>query len=216
LFSDPPAPVDDLVDGEVHVWWTRLEQHRHDIDDFIEILSPDERMRAGGYHFDRDRMRFIVRRALLRIILARYLGLSPGKLQFDYGPCGKPEIHCVVGLPLSFNLSHADGFAVFAVTAEGTLGVDVERIRPLQDIPAIAKRFLPAEEANSISHLTGHAQLEYFLRCWTRKEALAKATGQGIAEALDSDRHLQHAGAWSFRTFTPAPGYVGTLATGVA
>jgi 4'-phosphopantetheinyl transferase len=104
----------------VDIWQWRLDHGA------IELLSADERARAGQFMFDRDRRRYIAARARLRIILARYVGQAPAALQFHYGPHGKPALDGI-----SFNLSHSADLALLAVSRGTVVGVDIERVRPI-------------------------------------------------------------------------------------
>nr|WP_247744293.1 4'-phosphopantetheinyl transferase superfamily protein [Ruegeria sp. R14_0] len=83
-----------------------------------------------------------------------------------------------------FNLSHSGGRAVLAVNKDGDLGLDIEKVRPIED--AVAKHnFSPAEYAE-LSGLPKADWLTGFFRCWTRKEAVLKKLGHGLYMPLDS------------------------------
>ena len=85
-----------LSDDEVHVWRDWLDRPTFHLQALYRMLALDEQPRAGRFRFERDRNRFIARRGLLRMILARYLGLDSESLRFCYGPNGKPslELEC--------------------------------------------------------------------------------------------------------------------------
>ncbi len=135
-------------------------------------LSPDERQRAARFKFDRDRENFIVRRVLLRKILGHYLKMDPEKIIFKYGPNGKPE------LPgLHFNASHSNGHILIAI-APCVVGVDLEYIRPMEDMEQIAKRFFSPPERLLVKDAAS------FFRIWSRKEAFLKTTGEGLSDRL--------------------------------
>ena len=111
---------------------------------------------------------------------------DPGKLQFRYGPKGKPELAGKASQrPLHFNVSHSHGLALYAVTREHEIGVDVERIRPDLAGEKIAERFFSSREAATLRELPAHMRQKAFYTCWTRKEAYLKAIGQGITLHLD-------------------------------
>lgn len=79
----------------------------------------------------------------------------------------------------SGSLSHSGGHAVLAVpSADFPVGVDLERLRPRR-FDAWPYWVLHADEA---SWLQQHAELADYYALWTLKEALLKATGQGLAE----------------------------------
>lgn len=213
--------------NEVHVWCRNLavsDAERHLLEGW---LSPDEIVRSQRFRFDRDRMRFIVRRATLRALLGSYIGAEPDAIAFTYGARGKP----VLGPPfdagiIDFNMSHSNGLGLFAFTRERQIGVDVEAIRALDDADIIARRFFTAPENAALNSVVTSQRADAFYNCWTRKEAFVKATGEGLQRPLDSfvvslvpgepARLLSSADgdvdAWSLQSVTPAPGFVGAVA----
>jgi 4'-phosphopantetheinyl transferase len=66
----PPSPQ------EVHVWQWDLDVYSGDFDQYWEMLSTQERERAGKFRFELHRRRFVTGRGELRRLLSRYLGLS--------------------------------------------------------------------------------------------------------------------------------------------
>ncbi len=187
-------------------------------------LSPEERERAGRFRVAGLRRRFLASRGVLREVLAACAGCRPAELRFLTGPDGKPRLG---GLrPVHFNLSHSSDVMLLAVSAECALGVDVERLRPMKDALAIARRFFTPREAAWLESASAAAPDEAFFRLWTRKEAVLKACGQGIGSGLDTLelvdgsselrrqlRHPEPRGAeWQIHELCPAAGYVGALA----
>lgn len=196
-----------------------------------QTLTPDERLRVERFHFERDRQRFIVGRGILRMILGQYLGLEPGRLQFCYGPHGKPALAgTFTGQTgrLCFNLAHSQNLALYAVTCEREIGVDIEYIRAISEADQITARFFSAQESAVWLSLPPDQRQAAFFNCWTRKEAYIKALGDGLAQPLagfdvslapgeaagllsiGGDR--QAAAPWSIQTLAPAPGYAAALA----
>ncbi len=90
----------------------------------LSLLDYDERERAFRFHFTRHQRRFIVARAMLRNILARYLNQDPRELTLSYQKHGKPFIPH--GLQIEFNLSHSKDMALLAVGKTVPLGIDIE------------------------------------------------------------------------------------------
>lgn len=172
-------------------------------------LSPDERSRSARFRFTRDRQRFIAARGGLRALLGRYLGTRPGQIRFTYNAFGKPELSPGFGNRLRFNLSHSAGLALIAITTDGAIGVDLERIRSQPEYAEIARSVFSAADVDRLNRLPIHLYAEGFLTCWTRNEAYVKARGEGLATPLTS---LPVPRRWSLYTLQPAPGYVGALA----
>jgi 4'-phosphopantetheinyl transferase len=169
------------------------------------LLSEDERERASRYRAPETSERFVITRTALREILARYAGLPPEDLRFSY-PCACGRADCVPSsrkprldpeTDLRFNVSHTKGLALIAVTRGRELGVDVERVQSGIAIEPLAKHVLGALPAGD--------RLDAFYRSWTRREAHAKARGDGLAPRGENGR-------WWVTDLTPAPGYLAALA----
>ncbi len=156
------------------------------LDRFHATLSPDERGRAARFRQGPLRNRFVAGRGLLRAVLARYLAAEPAALAFDYNALGKPRL----GPPwdggeLDFNLSHAKGFALLAISGGRPVGVDLECPHPLHNLPGMVARCFSAEEQRQWQSLPAAERLAGFFRVWTCKEAWLKARGSGLAFPLD-------------------------------
>jgi 4'-phosphopantetheinyl transferase len=178
----PPAPP-DLPDGEVHLWRVPLDQTVDVVNDLRPLLAHDERARADRIKLARESARFVVGRGSLRRVLARYIGREPGSLTFGVEGYGKPFL--VGNAPPRFNLSHSHGTGLIAVARERTVGVDLERLRPMHDLDQIVARFFAPGERSDFATLADDLKLSAFFRCWTRKEAYMKATGEGFSMPLE-------------------------------
>ncbi len=172
----------ELDRDEVHVW-------RVDLDGAPEAavassLSADERERARRFRFERDRQRFVAARGLLRRLVGRYLDQEPARVRFGYGPRGKPFVDAAGGL--RFNVSHSAGLALVAFAWGREVGVDVERLRPVPEAEDIARQYFSRWEESELRRLPEGERAAAFFRCWTRKEAFVKATGDGLSRPLDA------------------------------
>lgn len=173
-----------LPDDEVQLWRVDLDSIRSQESRWQELLSPDEAERAARFHFAADRQRFVAGRALLRTILAGYLASPPSEISFSYSAREKPSLFSGSEHSLSFNLSHSGGIALYAFSRGREIGVDVEQIRTDFDVEGIARRFFSAREQEQLTALPHAERVEAFFRCWTRKEAYIKATGDGLSLPL--------------------------------
>ena len=181
----PPRPA--LAGDEVHVWGARLDAPREVVRRLHLTLAPDERERAGRFHFQRDRDHFIVARGLLRAVLGEYLNVGPELLRFEYGAQGKPSLAAVQNQGgLRFNLSHSDGVALFAVARGREVGVDVERVSARVSCDEVAGRFFSPREVAALRALPPLQREAAFFDCWARKEAYIKARGEGLSLPLDA------------------------------
>jgi 4'-phosphopantetheinyl transferase len=212
----------------VHVWAAALHLPGTDLTPFSLILSPPEMDRARRFHFERDRNHFIVARGFMRVILARYLGAKPDKLEFTYSTRGKPTLggsYASVGL--HFNLSHSGGIALLAVSPAGTVGIDVEQLRPMDDADQLVHRFFSSRETEAFQKMPPSAKSLAFFNLWTRKEAFLKASGEGIAHLLNQvevsflpgepakllnlPEHCGNISDWQMYNLSPALGFVAAL-----
>lgn len=180
----PPAGL-ALGAGDVHVWRLPLAQPPDQLAILARTLNPDEQARAARFYFDRDRNAYTATRGVLRSLAGHYASVAPQALVFGYQAKGKPYLATPHGLHL--NVSHSGDYALLAFTRTGPLGVDVERKRPLSDLPALAKTSFSPHEYAAWGRLPPPDQLEAFFAVWSRKEAFIKATGEGISQLADFD-----------------------------
>jgi len=193
----PLHPV--LADGAVHVWRADLTMVAKDLG---ELLCDEERARAQRIVNERDAELWRRSRGLLRALLGRYLEREPRSLRFTAGEHGKPALVPDVDesasarrrssadssrpQELSFNMSHSGPLALYAFSAAGAVGVDVEVARRPIDEVAIAARALGAAEARRLQALDPASRRREFLRAWARHEAELKCLGVGIGGAADA------------------------------
>ncbi len=187
------------------------------------LLDDDERARAARFVFERDRRRFVAAHAGLRRLLGAHLGREPAALRFEAGEFGKPwlrdEPRC------AFSLSHSGDEALLALCDDGEIGVDLEALRGVRDIDALARQCLAPAELVAFG-ATPEAERELaFLRAWTRKEACLKALGTGLQvaptavetglDALDRRVAVEMPGgvcAIAVATLVPMPGWIAAVA----
>jgi 4'-phosphopantetheinyl transferase len=170
---------------EIHVWFAR--QPSTAPPDLDAILSRQECLRARCFQFAKDRFAYIFAHAVLRNVLSQYLHCPPRDIQFSENPFGKPLLdHTNCGEAPEFNLSHAGGMVLVGVSRGHRIGIDVEDIRPIEDISAIAQSYFTLREYTFIFSQPPAERERAFLSCWTRKEAYVKAVGKGLSIALDS------------------------------
>jgi 4'-phosphopantetheinyl transferase len=184
-----PAPLalPRLERGVVHVYWFATDLATTRQEELAPLLDPGERARAERFHFPRDRGRFVAAHATLRTILGLYTEQAPDRLEFDTGPYGKPALRLAAGAPpLRFNLSRSAGIGVVGIGLVEELGIDVERVRPLEDGLAIAEQMFTEEEHRALRAIPERDQPAAFFRYWTRKEAVVKSLGLGLSHPLDA------------------------------
>lgn len=222
-------PFSQIQHDELHLWWVNLRELDSEAHALRRILSPSEQARAEQFRFLRHRNNYVIRHGILRILLACYVGQRPSGLEFTMGARGKPELRSASGEPgIHFNLSHSRDVALLGFARACPIGVDVERLDPVPDCEQIARRFFSQAEAASLAALPGEMRDHRFLELWTCREALLKATGEGLVaggatpEARPSgpsasgfggaERAPQVSAEWRIHSFRPLPGYVAAVA----
>lgn len=228
---DPAPNCPSLSKAQVHVWAASLGRSASSLALMYDVLSLDERVRAERFHFVQDREKYIMARGSLRNILGRYLDVKPGEIRFTYNSHGKPALDLEFAAnQLKFNVSHSTELALYAVTADREIGVDIEHFRSSVVEEDIAERFFSPGEVAVLRALPQQVQVQAFFACWTRKEAYIKARGQGLSIPLDqfevslvpgqpaslervfTDPDEVH--RWTVQDLAPAPEYAGAVCVG--
>ncbi len=217
-----------LSGSTVHVWHAALDDADRE-KDFTSCLSSAERDRAQKLRFEEHRCRYVAFHGVARMILGGYLEVRPDEVRFELGPYGKPDVAADQNPGgLSFNMSESQGHALYGITREHAIGVDIEGIRDINSMETIiANTFTPTEQA-SFRGLSADKKRDMFFACWTRKEAFAKAVGRGLSLPLSSfdvalgqdtparlprlDESVGDAARWTIHPLTPAGGFVGAVA----
>lgn len=222
----PPPAVLALDSDEVHVWRVDVGSAYARRDILWSFLAGDERQMAADFLFEGDRERFVVARGVLRALLGCYLRRHPGSLGFGYNPYGKP--HLAGDFEIRFSTSHSHGLVLLAFASGREVGVDVERVRADLGLEGIAARCFSPREVASLHPLRDGQRESAFFALWTRKEALAKAEGKGLAlplsrfdvtsapgepaMLLDTEGEPLEPTRWALQELPPDPGYVAALA----
>lgn len=205
----------------IGLWWCEL-----DIDDVAlscrdALLAPAERARAARFGTDELRRRWIAGRGALRIVLGRLLVVAPQDVDIRRGRRGRPEL---AQPRFDFNVSHTGNVAVIGVTRHGRIGIDVERSDRSVDADRLARKFLAPGERDALAGMPEDTRRERFLRHWTCKEAMSKATADGLIAPfgrmhVDIDRVELLEGPppylpadWALHAVTAPPPYLVTAA----
>jgi 4'-phosphopantetheinyl transferase len=207
--------------NEIHVWMTDLTLPWEDENEHFVVLSNDEIIRAKQYHFIHHKRRFTVSRSILRHLLAGYLNTSPESILLGSSEFKKPYVKSENTKALQFNLSHSGDLAIYAFTLEHPIGIDIEKTKDIFS-ESVAMRFFSKKENEALNALPLSEKVCGFYRIWSRKEALVKAIGKGLAHALpsfsvsafDIDEIISLENKkWSLRPITIRNGYQSAIAT---
>lgn len=220
------APKDiTLSSNDLHVWRIALHRERDVIARSRAMLNDEEKARADRLIVKEPRQNFTIARAALRSILSRYLNTPADKLEFIYGPQGKPVL---ATHELFFNLTHSRDIALLAITRHAEVGIDIEHMDPARATEDIAARFFSPAEQSAFAAYHGDERIRAFFRCWSRKEAVIKALGEGLLCPLNSfdvsldehdarllafRRHDIDASTWRIMSVFPHPAYMAAVAT---
>ncbi|GLI91561.1 4'-phosphopantetheinyl transferase family protein [Methylocystis echinoides] len=150
-----------------------------------DLLDDAERARAARFAFEDDRQAYVAAHALLRVTLSEMAGGAPQDWRFAAARLGKPYL---IDPPkdLRFSVTHARGMVAVAIAEGVEIGVDVEPANRRAESMKLAQRFFAPEETSLLRALDGAARRDAFFAIWTLKEAVVKATGEGLSRGLDS------------------------------
>jgi 4'-phosphopantetheinyl transferase len=211
---------------EIDVWTVPLDRIDPSACDKAAVLSFEERERVAGYRTQYLRDRATQSFFQSRLILSKYVDLAPDKLTLLRRRFGKPWL--LEDPNLYFNSSHSADMYVCAVSRVGELGIDVERLSDVSDAMQITRQFFAPGEVRAFEQMPAEEKMSAFFRCWTRKEAIIKATGEGlqrdlndfevslesvaVAPLIHCDETLGQPSDWEIHSFVPTTGYIGAIA----
>jgi 4'-phosphopantetheinyl transferase len=184
------------------------------------LLSLPERERAGRFRVAAAYTEFVVTRAVLRLLLGEHLGCSPRALRIETSAAGgKPYLADVPAV--QFSVSHTRGLSMVTFGEGGPVGIDVECRESVVDVDLLATRCLAAGELVMFERLPQCARRQAFLAAWTRKEAVLKAEGVGLAGELravevgwgmSDTAHLVRGRWWRLCGLEAGPRHIAALA----
>ena len=247
-----------------------------DLDDYISVLSEEEKDRFNRYKNEKAKFTFLTARVYLRLLLSEIITeqnnyiaitsnpndncsnkcwqidarpsilrtrLAPSeiirrqrfsetaeenKVEQDScqlliiatTPSGKPYLKDHPNL--FFNLSHTDNLILIAI-ANSPVGVDVEKNERNADKEAIIKHFFSDREQHSFFSQPENQRQLAFVKGWTRKEAILKATGEGLSAMKKYEvsfepvtdyplLNKEEYNSFKISDFTPNDGYAACLA----
>jgi len=180
--AEPSPAACDSLDRAITVWSRELSPSSEALRTYEAWLSHDEHARAARFGRPSLRERYIIGRGTLRLLLSRVLAVAPVEVPIERGRRGRPQVR---GEPwIDFNVSHTHDLAVYAIGTHlpaGTrVGIDVERLDRKPDVDRLARKLLTSSERARLSTLGEHHRRVAFLSTWTCKEAMSKATGDGL------------------------------------
>ena len=170
--------------GELRLWLVNadgFDEPEADADD--GWLSASEHARARKFVFRRHARRYRAAHVALRRLLWQQCGVPP-RTEFEIGLHGKPGLRSPT--TCGFNMAHSEAYALIGIGEGDGIGVDLEVLRQIDDVWALAEGNLSAGELDELRRLPPDEVGRGFLTGWTRKEACLKALGSGLSIAPKS------------------------------
>src|ERR1051325_230593 len=178
-----------LEPTEIHLWLPLYDEIADEdlLSEYRTLLNTAEKEQEKRFYFARDRLRYLVTRALVRTVLSQYLSIHPRDWIFSTNAYGCPEIANAEarGACISFNISHTHSLIVLGVTRHRELGVDVENVQAREALIDIADRYFSPPEVAALNAVPAQQQQYRFFEYWTFKESYIKARRMGLSLPLD-------------------------------
>ena len=181
MWSSTPPKI-RLAPGELHLWYLAFADNTAWLPNYWQVLSLEEKSKAHSFRFEKDAQQYIQTRAVLRHLLGQYLSEAPSAISFLQNEYGKPYVASKPAF--YFNVSHTDRMALLGFTRVAALGVDVENTERAVEAELVARHFFAPAEVERLQSVPIEDLSAAFYRCWTRKEAIIKALGTGLAFPL--------------------------------
>jgi 4'-phosphopantetheinyl transferase len=219
----PLESLDYPASDEIHLWHLDLG-----------LLANSLRGALDGHTQTRYPARFTLgqlrfaRRFYLRLLLGAYLDLPGKSVRINRSVRGKPVLDASRHHEqLQFSLAKSEDRVLVGFSTRCSLGVDLEPAgRRPHDSLGVARRYFSESESAALRAMPSERVDDAFLRTWACKEAVVKASGEGIANQLcrftvetDPARPVrvldfdgEDAGDWSLALLQPEPGFLGAVA----
>jgi 4'-phosphopantetheinyl transferase len=171
------ATSGDLNDSALYL--ADLDAHIDSEESVFSLYLSESDFREGErFKTQLLQQRFLASRYVLKRALADLLDQPADQIRIERTQLGKPFLR---DIPYSFNLSHSQNQFVLGLSRNGEIGVDIETRLPLDTALEVAGRVLCPEEMDHWTRLPESEQADTFGRYWTLKEAILKATGDGLS-----------------------------------
>ena len=195
------------------------------------LLSAEEQSTADRFQSVRDRRRYVIAHALIRLALSNYFPVAAVDWRFGRDRNGKPIIVAPEEFDaVRFSISHTSGLIACLVTCASEAGIDVEKVEPNQELAQVAQNVLSASELQFLNRLSLEKWTSRFFDLWTLKEAYGKARGIGLDLPMKAisfeigpensvcacfDEEVQDdASRWMFSLRHPSPSHALAVAVG--
>lgn len=168
-----------LMAHDIDLWKIHISDHLQYLDEVVFLLNDAERNKADRFYLATDRQRFILSKGILKYLLGKYTGQKPQHIILEHGKNKKPYWPQSA---ICFNTAHSGKLILIAIS-NVAVGVDVEKIDKAFAYTDIVHRCFAEEEKMQIKSKNNHND---FYTIWSRKEAVVKVDGTGIADNMDA------------------------------
>jgi len=167
----------------ISIYFFRFSSYKNRESQFLKYLIDDEITRSERYHFAKDTNQYIICRGILRTLLSEKTGIDAKKLQLEYNAFGKPFLSQTQNAQnIHFNISHSHDCGLIAISPNREVGIDIEKIKELSDMNSLAEYTFSRREVKFYKR--SENKLQCFYHIWTQKEAIVKASGEGLSLGL--------------------------------
>ena len=168
-------------DGCIDVWLCSCGAPRDILPGFLETFDELEKARAASFCTDSAWSAFVARRAIVRAVSSRYLGVPSDAFTWETGPLGKPFLRTGTGQDgLEFSWSQTGAAVVVGVARGIPVGVDACQESDGESLDGLADVFCSQDEASALARTTWPQRSRALAQCWAAKEACLKASGTGL------------------------------------
>jgi len=170
----------------LNIWSVDLSELRKDKQEMNELLSCEEKIRAGKFLKEEDATRYTKSHYKTREILKEYFANKNSIIQIEKDIDGKPFIKNNT-LDLYFNISYRGNVFVMAVSNQKQVGIDVEQIKEFKGIKKFIDFCFSEKEKEIINTAKNkNDKIANLFELWTAKESYVKALGKGITTNMKS------------------------------
>ncbi len=176
-----------LIPGWVYVWSTPLSAAASELE---TILDETETRRYQSYRKQEDRKRALISFGLLRLLVSHFLEKSPEEIQISreclqcHKPHGNPRV--LEKHPIEVNISHSGDWVLAALALSCPIGIDIEKRTSDHHWKDLIGHVLSVEERKQWKKLSNREKEVAFFQYWTQKEAILKATRDGLTVPMSN------------------------------
>jgi 4'-phosphopantetheinyl transferase len=207
----PYTTGQSIATDKTHIFRIAVNDHFQRVKkQLTEVLSEREQEKASRMFIPKDKERYVVSKFCLRTLLSLCLNVPSHEIDFIAHEHKKPTVK-----GLEFNISHTGDYILIAISPKA-VGIDIEYLNREFDFKSILDITFSKREIDFI----GDKDIDptNFYAMWTRKEALLKASGEGISNNLHLieclNEHLEREKeVFKMRTFIIDESYVASIAT---